>query len=318
MSQPTLFALPAIPAATPDPAVVALAAALPAAVRLGTSTWSFPGWGPLVWGAPASYEALARDGLTAYAAHPLLRTVGVDRGAYAPVPTEVWAGYAAQVPDTFRFLLKAWQGLLWARFPDHDRYGAERGRENPRFLDADAARVSVVDPAIAGLGEKLGPIVFQLPPQPPPPDFATRLRRFLAALPAGPTYAVEIRTPALLGPETTAAIRDAGACPVLTVHPTMPDLRTQWRGLGVPDAPGLIVRWNLATDLKYDDAKAAWAPFDRLRREDPVHRDQIAKAARWALDRGRPAWVVVNNKAEGCAPMSVRRLAERIVGGEGG
>jgi hypothetical protein len=60
----------------PQPAeIVELGRRLPADVRLGTSSWSFPGWGNLVWDRDATPGALAR-GLAAYAAH-LLRTVGL-------------------------------------------------------------------------------------------------------------------------------------------------------------------------------------------------------------------------------------------------
>ena len=109
---------------------------LPASWRFGTSSWSFPGWRGSVWGdkedgrkqrhsaasvtglaemtsaAAAnrglySEQMLAKKGLAAYAAHPLLRTVGVDRTHYAPVTAEVLADYARSVPDDFRFLVKA-------------------------------------------------------------------------------------------------------------------------------------------------------------------------------------------------------------------
>lgn len=66
-----------------DPAWGAVAAALSPRIRLGTSSWSFPGWTGLVYaarkGKPESEQRLARLGLPAYAAHPLLRTVSHGR-----------------------------------------------------------------------------------------------------------------------------------------------------------------------------------------------------------------------------------------------
>ena len=88
-----------------------LGRSLPAAIHLGTSSWSFPGWTGLVFaprnGKPATEQVLARHGLPAYAAHPLLRTVSLDRTFYAPLTREEFAAYAAQVPETFRFVIKA-------------------------------------------------------------------------------------------------------------------------------------------------------------------------------------------------------------------
>ena len=111
MSQLSLFA----DADGVDPApvgadVCGLAAALPARIRLGTSSWSFPGWTGLVYaahnGQPATERVLARHGLAAYARHPLFRTVSLDRTFYAPLTTEEFARYAAQVPDGFRFVVR--------------------------------------------------------------------------------------------------------------------------------------------------------------------------------------------------------------------
>ncbi|MFN7644632.1 MAG: DUF72 domain-containing protein [Burkholderiales bacterium] len=48
-----------------------------------------------------------RAGLPAYASHPLLPTVGIDRGFYAPIEVGKYARDAAQVPAGFRFLLGA-------------------------------------------------------------------------------------------------------------------------------------------------------------------------------------------------------------------
>jgi hypothetical protein len=93
--------------ATADDGLSALASRLDPRLRLGTSSWSFPGWAGLVYAGIASKQSLSRDGLTAYSRHPLLRTVGVDSGFYAPLDARRLARYAEQVPLDFRFLVKA-------------------------------------------------------------------------------------------------------------------------------------------------------------------------------------------------------------------
>src|SRR5688572_3753572 len=67
-----------------------LAAGLPSGLRLGGSTWSFPGWQGLVYAHKESSARLAKAGLHAYAQHPLLRMVGVDRTFYGPMSTEAF------------------------------------------------------------------------------------------------------------------------------------------------------------------------------------------------------------------------------------
>src|SRR4051812_11526178 len=93
--------------ASPDLATNALANELPSGLHLGTSSWSFPGWKNLVWGGDYSEAILAKRGLAAYAGHPVLRAVSLDRSFYRPLSAIEYAAYAAQVPEHFRFVVKA-------------------------------------------------------------------------------------------------------------------------------------------------------------------------------------------------------------------
>src|SRR5262245_20528618 len=87
----------AVGAAAMSPDMVALARCLPRQLYLGTSSWTFPGWQGLVYDRTVSASVLARHGLAAYAQHPLLRTVCVDRTFYAPLPAVDYATYATDV-----------------------------------------------------------------------------------------------------------------------------------------------------------------------------------------------------------------------------
>jgi uncharacterized protein YecE (DUF72 family) len=300
--------------------VRALAARLPAGVHLGTSSWSFPGWQGLVWEAPYATARLAREGLPAYAAHPLLRAVGVDRTFYAPVPAGALRAYADAVPEGFRFVVKAHDALTLARFPAHPRYGALAGQDNPRFLDPAYAAEAVVAPFVEGLGAKGGALVFQFPPQAlgalgGAEAFPARLHAFLSRLPRGPLYAVEVRNAPLLTPAYGAALRASGAVHALAGWPGMPPLAEQARRLRVLEGPAVVARWmlNAHAGLGYEEAKERYAPFDRLVDEDGGTREDLARLCAAAARLGRPALVTVNNKAEGSAPLSLLRLAERTV-----
>jgi uncharacterized protein YecE (DUF72 family) len=309
--------------------VVAMAAALPAAIRLGASSWSFPGWTGLVYapaanGRPLSEATLAREGLAAYAAHPLLRTVSLDRTFYAPLPADAFARYAADVPEAFRFVVKA-----PAAFTDPVVRQPGSGmsvRDNPTFLDAAAAAAAFVQPARAGLGAKAGPLVFQFPPLgrrllADVPRTIARIAAFMTMLARGPAggnvlLAVEVRDPELCTAELAAALRDANALPCLAVHARMPPVAEQAvvYGLGRVECPWPIVaRWNLHAGRAYEEARADYFPFDRLVEEDEPTRAAVASLAARAAARGREVFVTINNKAEGSAPHSVLRLAEAIV-----
>jgi uncharacterized protein YecE (DUF72 family) len=306
----------AVGAAVPSPEVVELAARLPAGAYLGGSTWSFPGWAGLVYDRAHPAARLARHGLAAYARHPLLRAVGIDRTHYLPLPAAELALYAAAVPADFLFLVKAHEACTLVHYPDHPRYGAERGRPNPRFLDAAYAAAEVVAPYVEGLGAKGGALLFQFAPQDlgPPRRFAARLHAFLAALPPGPLYAVELRNRELLTADYAAALAAARACHCLNVHPRMPDVRVQARLAGVAAGPLTVGRWLLGSGATYEAASKRFAPFDRLAAPDPRARGALAELARAALAAGRRVLLTVNNNAEGCAPLSVVALVEELAG----
>jgi hypothetical protein len=73
------------------------------------------------------------------------------------------------------------------------------------------------------------------------------------------------------------------------------------------------VRWSLHPTRRYAEAKTRYEPFDHIVDDDLHTRQDIATLCHTALDAGRPAFVVANNKAEGSAPCTVSRLAECVV-----
>ena len=323
MAQLSLFSdADGIDPAPVDEAIARVAAGLSARIRLGTSSWSFPGWTGLVYaprnGKPATEQVLARHGLAAYARHPLLRTVSLDRTFYAPLTTAEFAHYAAQVPEGFRFVVKAPAAVTdpVVRKPG----SGEAARDNPTFLDAATAAAAFVQPALAGLGPKAGPLVFQFPPLgrrllADVPRLAARLAAFVAVLPRGPVYAVEVRDPELVTTSFSEALADAGAVPCLAVHARMPPVEEQAEAFGLDPrrvAKPLVARWNLHAGKGYEEAKADYFPFDRLVEQDLPSRTALARLARAAAAADRDAFITINNKAEGSAPRSVALLAAAI------
>ncbi|MFP4890427.1 DUF72 domain-containing protein [Paraburkholderia sp. EG304] len=308
-------------AAPPSPELLALAAQLPPQIHLGTSTWSFPGWSGIVYGDNYSNSKLSREGLSAYGAHPLLKTVSIDRSFYQALTVTEYLRYAQQVPEHFRFIVKAPMTITDATVR------AERGEPvslNPCFLNAQMAIDDFVTPCVEGLGAKAGALVFQFSPLPDqmlaqPAVFIERLGEFFGALPRlpdGSCYAVEIRDASLLTPRFIRMLKTAGVRYCVGIHARMPDPLRQAAALALLDgepAGPLIVRWSLHGGFKYEQAKAKYEPFNQLVDEDPATRASLAElAARYAL-AGQPVVIAVNNKAEGSAPLSCVKLAEEIV-----
>ena len=108
-------------------------------------------------------------------------------------------------------------------------------------------------------------------------------------------------------------LEDVGAIPVLAAWGNLPPLRQQAWTLRARAGSALVVRWMLPSELGYEEARELYWPFDRLVNENPTVRGDIADLAVEALAQGRPAYVSINNKAEGSAPVSVERLAVALM-----
>lgn len=295
---------------------------LPPDIRLGTSSWFFPGWRGLVYDGVHPQATLSRKGLEAYAQIPMLRTVSLDRTFYAPISAPEYVRYASQVPDDFSFVVKAPALVCDAVVRDEEG----RGRvPNPHFLDAAIAAREFVVPCLEGLGGKAGPLVFQISPLPRDAlaeavRVIARLAAFFAALPRElgrlrPAYALELRNAELLTPRLMHMLAAAGVRYCVGLHDRMPEIERQAVALRAldGDVPGpLVVRWNLHRGFLYQAAKQRYEPFDRLIDEDVETRRTLARMAAAAFRAKQKVWITANNKAEGSAPLSLLRLAEEI------
>jgi uncharacterized protein YecE (DUF72 family) len=290
-------------------------------LHLGTSSWYFPGWRNIVWDDAVYREAdLARHGLAAYGRHPLLRTVSLDRTFYRGLDVAAYARLAQQVPPGFRFVVKAPAEVTDAVLRSGGTGAAVA--PNPHFLDAQRLLDMAVEPASQGLGEAFGVLLLQLSPLParwlrPLDALLDRLallwQTVVPALPAGTPLALELRDAAPLQPALTAQLRAHGVRYCIGLHDRMPTLAEQMPALRATGPGDLVCRWNLQRGLRYADAKASWAPFDRLQAPDPDTRQHLAAAVVETLAAGHRAFVTVNNKAEGSGALSVLALAQAII-----
>lgn len=286
-------------------------------MRFGTSSWYFPGWAGLVFADDYPQPSLSRHGLEAYAQHPLLRTVSLDRGFYRPMPATDYARLAAQVSDDFRFVVKAASVVTDAsvRAPG----SGLPAEPNPLFLDPAMARDEVVVPVVEGLRHKLGVLVFQISPLTPP--WLADPRRWLMALdrlfsalprPEHGLLALEVRDAGLLTPELAALLKAQGVRYCIGLHDRMPSLDEQLPMLRATWPGALVCRWNLRRGLRYAQAKDRFEPFDRLVAPDPPTRTALARLIAATAGAGQAVYVTINNKAEGSAPLSVFELSAAV------
>lgn len=152
----------------------------------GTSGFSYDAWkGPFY---PS--EIRNRDMLAFYASR--LGVVEINNTFYRMPRADTLEGWAKQVPETFRFVIKSPQSIT----------------HKAKLQDTKDA-VWHLWTMCGALGTRLGPILFQLPP------FLRadlpRLRRFLSELPTEARVAFEFRHPSWEDPEVIEALAAARA-----------------------------------------------------------------------------------------------------------
>jgi uncharacterized protein YecE (DUF72 family) len=155
-------------------------------VRLlaGTSGYAFKEWKGAFYP-----KELADDGWLGFYASRF-PTVEINNTFYRLPKEQVLRDWAAQVPEQFTFAIKASQ-----RITHHARLKAEC---------ADA--VDFLLRNTAALGPRLGPILFQLPPN--LKKDLDRLRGFLGLLPDGRRYTIEFRHESWFDDDVFAALRE--------------------------------------------------------------------------------------------------------------
>jgi uncharacterized protein YecE (DUF72 family) len=290
-------------------------------VRFGTSSWAYEGWQGLVYHRTYPKSRFSQDTLAEYAAYstngaPLFQTVGIDHSFYRPAGAKQLTHYAAQVPDSFRFCSKVWEEITIPAYANLPRYGAKAGKPNPRFLDAEAFRDLVLSPAQEGLGTKLGPLIFEFQRWGTDSNsFLDQLDRFLERLPPGPPYATEVRNPALLNTRYRDILKAHGVAHVYNHWTAMPPLVDQHRRLEESfTAPHVVVRLLTPLGLKYETAVERYKPYDRIIQPQPKMRQDTVELARQAVREGRSTYILVNNRSEGCSPLTVQALVETFNG----
>jgi uncharacterized protein YecE (DUF72 family) len=293
-----------------------LAESLPDTLRMGTSSWSFPGWRGLVYDAAETPSSLARQGLRQYARHPLLRTVGLDRSYYAPVPAEDLRRYADQVPADFVCCVKA-----PAAITAYVIKGSPRPEPNPDFLSAPRFIEEMIVPFQRWFAPHTGPFIFQFPPLPgratlEPGAFAEMLDSFFDRLPREAEYAVEIRDRSLLTDAYRRVLERNGAVHVCNYWSAMPMPGEQAELVVPPSSPFTMVRLLMRPGTRYEQQRETMAPFNRIVQQDEHMRRDVAALLGRAAARGQRAFLLVNNKAEGSSPLTIEAIAERLRSGD--
>ena len=303
-----------------------LGAALPSLIRFGTSSWTYPGWQGVVYSRSYPKTGAGPRMLQEYARFPLFRTVGIDSTFYRPPTEATLRRYADALPAGFPCLSKVWDQVT-VHTHSEPRNPLHAGEHNPDFLNADLFLAEVLEPYLANFSDHMGPFIFEFQNIPrdakvSPPLFADLLDRFFDHLPSDAQYAVEVRNQEFLHPAYFAVLREHGVGHVFNNWTRMPTIGEQLRLEDCVPGPFIVSRALLKSGRSYQDAVDRFAPYDRVQEVNKELRTDLVRLIELAVDTRIPAYLLVNNRAEGNAPgtiaavaeMAVARLAQRKTG----
>jgi uncharacterized protein YecE (DUF72 family) len=288
-----------------------------AEILFGTASFAYEGWKGIVYHERYRAATFKVECLREYARYAPFRTVEFDFPFYRPPGEAQLARYAAALPPGFPVASKVWEEITMPRFPELPRHGERAGQENPRYLDARAFREEVLPAYEKAFRGHTGPFVFEFPTerQPTPARraaFLEGLDAFLAALPAEHTYSVEIRTPAYFVPEYFDVLRRRGAAHVFNWWTRTPALLEQWKAAQPLPGKFALARVLVPPGVPYEQAVARFRPYDRVQAPREDMRRDVVRLIRQVTEAGADVFVLVNNRAEGCAPLTIRALAEEL------
>jgi uncharacterized protein YecE (DUF72 family) len=225
---------------------------------VGTSGYSYKQWK----GSFYPQKLPAKEMLGYYGQQ--FRTVEINNTFYRIPKTEVVEAWAGQTPDDFKFVLKAPQQIT------HIKRLKEAGEP-----------LAILCKVAGALGDRLGPLLFQLPPN--MKKDVQRLSDFLALLPPGCRTAWEFRHASWFDEEVFALLRGRAAA------------------LCIAEADG---------DLEVPFVSTADWGYLRLRLPEYTDTDLEAWLARVRQQNWQTAYVFFKHEDEGKGPAFARRLLE--------
>jgi uncharacterized protein YecE (DUF72 family) len=239
---------------------------------LGTSGWSYADWEGSLY--PEGIPAGSR--LAEYARQ--YATVEIDSTFYGTPRSSTVKKWREVVPEGFLFAAKFPQEITH----ESNLVGCEDLTEN--FLRT-----------MALLGDKLGPLLLQLPP-----SFSVEgmgvLEDFLSDLPGGFRYAVEVRHRSWLGSDLTIMLRERGAALTLIDYPRMPRMEEA-------TADFSYIRW-------LGDRREFPSGHTHLLRERDDDLRWWARVVDRFLEEGKTVFAYANNHYQNHSPSTLERFME--------
>jgi len=288
-------------------------------IFVGTSSWKYEGWLGQIYSRQRymtrgrfSQKRFNDECLSEYA--ETFPIVCGDFSFYQFPSPDYWRKLFGSAPSPLQFAFKAPEDVTVKQFPRHPRYGARAGDDNSSFLDAALFQSAFLDllapyrPRVATLIFEFGSFAKQCYPD--AGAFLQELDPFLAALPPGFRYAVEIRNPEFLSPEYFACLRSHRVAHVFNAWTRMPEIGIQMQLHGSDTADFSVARALLRQGRPYEEAVAKFTPYNGIQDPNPETRDALRLLIAQARKRHEPSYIFVNNRLEGNAPETIEAITD--------
>jgi uncharacterized protein YecE (DUF72 family) len=295
-------------------------------VFIGTSSWKYAGWRGMlydetryIWRGKVAESRFEKNCLAEYA--EVFKTVCVDAAYYTFPRPESLAALASQVPPDFQFGFKVTDEITVKRFPNLPRFGHRAGTANEHFLNAEVFERGFLQPC-ESIRSQVGLLMFEFSRFYPTDyehgrDFVAALDSFLAKLPKGWPYGIEMRNKHGLQPEYFDCLARHHVTHVLNSWTQMPPVHEQMALPGSRTNPDLVAaRFLLKPGRKYEEAVKSFQPYDQTKEVD----EEARKAGASLIQEGkktakRKTFIFVNNRLEGNALQTIQAMLEAASAG---
>jgi uncharacterized protein YecE (DUF72 family) len=288
-------------------------------VYIGTSSWKYEGWCGQIY-TRERYSARGRFSRTRFESECIREyaetfpIVCGDFSFYQFPADEFWQKLFASAGTGLQFAFKVPEEITRREFPSHPRYGPRGGERNDTFLNAQLFTEGFLGP-LDRFRSQVAVLIFEFGTfgkrtYGAVDEFLRDLDPFLAALPAGWRYSVEVRNPEFLQPDYFACLRDHGVAHVYNAWTRMPDLEGQTAISDSVTADFTVTRALLRRGRSYEQAVAQLSPYGQILDENTRAREAIREQIRRTREQRRSAYIFVNNRLEGNAPLTIEAIID--------
>jgi len=290
-------------------------------ICIGTSSWKYEGWVGSIY-RPERYKVRGKFSNKKFESECLSEfaetfpIVCGDFAFYQFPSSEYWKRLFQESPESLQFAFKVPEDITAAKWPRHARYGTRAGQDNVHFLDAKVFQTLFARP-LERYASRVATLIFEFgtfakSTFPTPDLFLSRLDPFLAALPGGFRYSIEIRNPEYLGSNYFTLLASHGVAHVFNAWTRMPEIAAQMEMPGAFTADHIVARCLLRKGRTFEQGVEAFAPYQHIQDPNPSVRDAIRRLAEHARQRKKPAFLFVNNRLEGNAPSTIEAIVDSL------